>query len=76
MNPYQKGAKLLLQVMALGLIIVGGLFGAIELLGQRANSRALQLVPVIMGSAGFLAGVVLFLASAKIAARWTQDFDE
>jgi O-antigen/teichoic acid export membrane protein len=76
MNPYQKGAKLLLRVMALGMIIVGGMNVALELLRQRAHPGAFSLPQIVLGSIGFLAGVILFAASAKIAARWTQDFDE
>lgn len=76
MNPYQKGAKLLLRVMALGMIIVGGMNVALELLRYRAHPGALSLPQIVLGSIGFLAGVILFLASGKIAARWTQDFDE
>ena len=74
MNPYQTGAKLLLRVMALGMIIVGGLNATLELLRERAQSGTHSLPQLILGTLGLLAGVILFLASAKIAAR-TRDYE-
>jgi hypothetical protein len=76
MNPYQKGASLLLRLVAAGLIVIGGLLVGLEFLNHRARGIDVNPLHVTCYALMFVAGAVLFALSSKLAARLTGGFDE
>ena len=76
MNPYKKGATLLLRLAASGLIVIGGLLTGLEFLSHRARGIDVNLLKVAFYALMFVAGVVLFALSSSLAARLTGGFDE
>lgn len=76
MNPYRKGAAMLLRLVALGLASVGGLNTWLEFLRERAGKGPPRLGYVVGFSALTLAGLVLLFCSGTLAKRLTEDFDE
>jgi hypothetical protein len=82
MNPYAKAARFLLRLIATGLILIAGLNVGIELVGHRPPGGlgerhfAISTARVVVNSLGFLAGVILFALSSRLAARLTSRLDE
>ena len=76
MNPYAKGARLLLRVIAAGLILIGGLDVAAEFLRHRAQHVEVSLGKAILNSFVCLAGVILLFASGKLADKIAERLDE
>lgn len=83
MNPYARAARFLLRIIALSLILIGGLYVAIELsrplfafheLGERHIE--INKIVVALNALIFLAGVLLFLFSGKLANKIAQRLDE
>ena len=70
-DPIQKAAQLLLRLVAAGLILIGGLMAALEVLAHRAKQTEVNFLQVAAFGLLFLAGVLLFAASRKLAARFT-----
>jgi hypothetical protein len=76
MNPYRKGAAMLLRLVALGLASVGGLNTWLEFLRERAGKGPPRFGYVILFGALTLAGLILLVGSGALAKRLTEDFDE
>lgn len=76
MNPYAKGARLLLRLIAVGLVSIGGLNVWIEFLRHNRQHVELDLTKVILNSLLCLAGLVLLLTSGKLADKIAQRLDE
>ena len=76
MNPYAKGARLLLRLIAVGLASIGGLNAWIEYLRHRNQQVELDTKKVILNLVVCLAGFILLFTSGIIAARLTRYFDE
>ncbi len=75
MNPYAKGARLLLRLIAVGLVSIGGLNVWLEYLRHRNQHVEIDTTKVIPNSIACLAGMILLFSSGKIAARITRYFD-
>lgn len=76
MNPYGKGAAMLLRLVALGLTAAGGLSTWVEFLRERAGKGPPRMANVLLFGAMALVGLVLLVASGAIARRLTRDFDD
>jgi hypothetical protein len=76
MNPYRKGAAMLLRLVALGLVIFGGLNTWLEFLRERAGKGPPRVGFVVLFGALTVAGLVLLVGSGALAKRLTEDFDE
>lgn len=76
MNPYKKGATLLLRLIAVGLILIGGFNFVLELLRHRAQHVEISVVKIVVNSLVSIAGAALFAFSSKLAARLTDSDDE
>ncbi|HPY31469.1 MAG TPA: hypothetical protein PLT00_13730 [Verrucomicrobiota bacterium] len=75
MNPYGKGAALLLRLVALGLLAFGSLSLWLEFMRQRIGKEVSTGRCVLYGVAG-LVGLGLLFGSAAVARRLTRFFDE
>ncbi len=73
MNPYQKGAQLLIRLVAAGLVLIGGMLAGLEYLNHRARHVELNVFKVAGDAVMFFAGVVLLIASSRLAARLTDE---
>lgn len=76
MNPYKKGATLLLRLAASGLILIGGLLAGLEFLNHRARGTDPNLLKVAGYALMLVAGAVLFTLSSRLASRLTASFEE
>ena len=76
MNPYRKGAAMLIRLVALGLVIFGGLNTWLEFLRKRAGKGPVRSGVVVLFGLLTLAGLVLLVCSGSLARRWTEDFEE
>jgi hypothetical protein len=75
MNPYQKAARLLLWLVAMGMILIGGLLAAIELLNHRVKGMDISAPKLALNSLIFVAGIVLFAVAGKIAVWFAEKID-
>lgn len=76
MNPYRKGAAMLIRLVALGLVILGGLNTWLEFLRERAGKGPVRSGIVVVFGLLAAAGLVLLVCSGSLARRLTEDFDE
>lgn len=76
MNPYQKGAQLLIRLVAAGMILIGGMLAGLEFLNHRARHVDLDIPKITLHSLVVLAGVALLVISRKLAARLTGETEE
>ena len=67
---------MLIRLVALGLVIFGGLNTWLEFLRERAGKGPVRLGVVVVSGLLTLAGLVLLVCSGPLARRWTEDFDE
>ena len=75
MNPYTKGARLLLGLIAAGLILIGGLLGLLEIVNHRTHEVPVNYLKVAFHGLLLLAGLILLAGSSKLAARLTDTDD-
>ena len=76
MNPYVKGAAMLVRLVALGLIILGGLNTWLEFMRERFGKGEVSPGRCALYGLLGLAGLVLLARSGAIARRLTRSFDE
>ena len=76
MNPYRKGAAMLIRLVALGVAIVGALNTWLEFLRERAGKGPPRLGQIVLFGALTVAGLVLLVCSGALAKRMTEGFDE
>lgn len=76
MNPYGKGAAMLLRLVALGLLAFGGLNTWLEFMRERVGKGEASLGHCVVYGLVALAGLVLLFGSGALARRLTRDFDE
>lgn len=76
MNPYKKAAQFLIRLVAASLIIVGGMLAGLEFLNHCAKHVDVNLLKIAMDSFVFIAGVILFAVSSRLAARLTDESEE
>lgn len=76
MNPYAKAARLLLRLVAAGLVLIAALDIAAEYFRQRAKNIPPSTSGIIMNALLALAGVILFFASGKLADKIAERLDE
>jgi hypothetical protein len=76
MNPYTKGAAMLLRLVALGLLALGGLNALLEFMRERAGKGPVRFGPLVLFGLLTFAGLVLLFCSGAIARRWTEDADD
>jgi TRAP-type C4-dicarboxylate transport system permease small subunit len=76
MNPYYKGAVMLLRLVALGLMTVGGLNTWLEFMRERLGKGDMSLGRCAVYGLLGVAGLVLLFGSGAMARRLTRDFDE
>ena len=76
MNPYAKGAAMLLRFVALALIALGGLNALLEYARERTGKGEMNMGHCILYGLLSLAGFILLFASSALARRLTRNFDE
>jgi len=75
-NPYDKAARLVIRLSASGLVLIGGLDLVLEFLRHRFQGTDLHVGTIVVNSLVFLAGVVLFALTGRLAARLADYFDD
>ena len=79
MNPFAKAARLLLRLVAVGLILVCGLLLLVELLPllrHHDSPVVLNRFKIILIAVLFVDGVVLLFFSGKLADKIARRMDE
>jgi hypothetical protein len=76
MNPYQKGAAMVLRLVALAMVILGGLNVLLEVTRERMGKGEISAGRCVLYGLLALAGFILIFASGALARRLTRDFDE
>lgn len=72
----KRAVRMLLRLIASGIITVGGMEFVLEYMRHRVRGAEVHLWNCILGAVLILLGVILFVLSARLAERWTDDFDE
>lgn len=67
---------MLIRLVALGLVILGGLNTWLEFLRERAGKGPVRSGIVVVFGLLAAAGLVLLVCSGSLARRLTEDFDE
>ena len=76
MNPYAKGAAMLLRLVAMAMIVVGGLNAMLEFARERMGKGEVSVGRCILYGLLGLAGLILLSGSGALARRLTRNFDE
>ena len=76
MNPYAKGAAMLLRFVALAMIALGGLNVMLEFVRERGGQGEVSVGHCVLYGSLCLAGLILLFGSGALARRLTRDFDE
>lgn len=76
MNPYAKGAAMVLRLVALAMIALGGLNGLLEFARERFGKGEVSVARCVLGGLLGLAGLILLFGSGALARRLTRNFDE
>ncbi len=76
MNPYAKGAAMLLRFVAFAMIALGGLNVMLEFARERVGQGEVSVVRCILYGLLGLAGFVLLFGSGALARRLTRNLDE
>ncbi|MFM2294665.1 MAG: hypothetical protein RLZZ350_1078 [Verrucomicrobiota bacterium] len=76
MNPFAKAARLLLRLVAVGLILICGLNVTLELLRHRAQHVEINRLKIILNAQLFFDGILLLIFSGKLADKLAQRLDE
>ena len=72
----KRSVRMLLRLTASGIITVGGMEFVLEYMRHRFRGAEVHLWNCILGAVLVALGVILFAFSARLAERWTDDFDE
>ena len=67
---------MVLRLIASAFIFFGGMEMVLEYTRHRMRRGGASLWHWLLGAVLILVGLLLFWAAPKIAARWTDDFDE
>ena len=73
MNPYLKGTQFLFRLVAIGIMLIGGMMVGLEFLNLRAHGTHVSAVRVVLYSLSFIAGGVLFIISPSLSSRLTDE---
>ena len=72
----KRAIRTLICLVASGLIVFGGMEIGLEYTRHRLRGEPIHARPWIIGSALIVGGVILFVASSKLAEKLAGDFDE
>jgi hypothetical protein len=72
----KRAVRTVLRLIAAGLLLFGGLELALEFLRRRMPESHLSIWRCLAGTLLLALGVGLYAASARLAERWTDEFDE
>ena len=72
----KRAVRIILRLIASGLILFGGLEIGLEIIRQRAKEGGMRLWSCIAGAFLIALGVALIAVSSRVAARLTEDFEE
>jgi hypothetical protein len=65
-----------IRLVAAGIIVIGGMSIVLEFARYRLQSAEPDVWQFLLGSCAIVAGLALFAASSRLAARWTGDSDD
>lgn len=72
----KRAVRTLIRIIAAALVVFGGMQMALEFFRDRLNETGLRWGPIIIGALLIVGGIILLAASAALAERFTDDFDE
>ncbi|MBC8094999.1 MAG: hypothetical protein H7Y43_04230 [Akkermansiaceae bacterium] len=72
----RRAVRNLIRLVAAGMIIFGALQIGLEVARQRTQKTEIRLTQCVTGAALILTGGMLAAASARLAARFTEEDDE
>jgi hypothetical protein len=72
----KRAVRTILRLVAAGLVVFGGLEFGLELMRHRLEQAEVSLWHCLIGVVLTILGVGLFAASARLAKRWTADFED
>jgi hypothetical protein len=76
MSPVKRAARLMIWMIAAGLIVIGGLNVSLEFLNRRLHHTELNLGRCLFWSLPVVVGFVLLATASAIARRITSESDE
>jgi len=76
MNPYKKAARLLIRLVASGLMLFGLIYLALDLFKSFLDKSEVRTGRCLLLAIPVVIGLVILIKSSAIASRLTQDFDE
>jgi len=72
----KRAVRSLIRFIAAGLIGVGIIEMGLEFVRRRTIATELKLWPWIIGAVLIVSGIALFATSARLAEKFTDDFEE
>jgi len=72
----KRAVRTLIRLIAAALVLFGGMGIGLEFLRHRMKNAEINIWNGMIGATLVLLGAILYGVSAKLANRWTKDFDE
>jgi hypothetical protein len=72
----KRAIRNVIRLLAVALVVFGGIELGLELMRRQMQKAEIRLWPCLLGLILIAGGAVLFWASARIAERLTEDFEE
>ena len=76
MNPLKRAARLVLWMIAAGLILIGGLNLSLEFIKHHLHQTEISLWRCAAWAVPVLLGAFLFSRSSALASHLTEDYDD
>jgi hypothetical protein len=76
MSPIRRAARGIVRLIAVGLILIGGLSVGVEFASHRLRGTDIHVGRCILWAVPVLIGTLVLFKSTTIAARLTEDLDD
>ena len=72
----KRAVRTVIRLIAAGIIVIGSMSIVLEFARYKLQRAEPDIWQFLLGSFAIVAGLALFAASSRLAARWTRDADD
>jgi hypothetical protein len=72
----KRAVRSIIRLAAAGLVVFGIMEIGLELVRYRLRNAEISIGHCLMGAVLIALGITLFASSARLATKWTDDFEE